>query len=57
MRFGIIARYQLDNIKIGIPFTSSTATDAVEENRMGMDSHEHFINIGDDNLYEQKIYP
>lgn len=36
---------------VGIPFTSSIATDAVEENRTGMDSHEHFINIGADDLY------
>lgn len=36
---------------VGIPFTSSIATGAVEENRMDMDSHEHFINIGRDDLY------
>lgn len=36
---------------VGVPFTASIATDAVEENRMGMDSHEHFINIGADDLY------
>lgn len=36
---------------VGVPFTASIATDAVEENRMGMDSHEHFINIGEDDLY------
>ena len=36
---------------IGVPFTASIPTDAVEENRMGMDSHEHFINIGENDLY------
>lgn len=36
---------------VGIPFTSSIATGAVKENRAGMDSHEHFINIGDNDLY------
>ena len=36
---------------VGVPFTASIATDAVEENRMDMDSHEHFINIGEDDLY------
>ena len=36
---------------IGVPLTASIATGAVEENRIGMDSHEHFINIGEDDLY------
>ncbi len=36
---------------VGVPFTSSIAIDAVEENRMSMDSHDHFINIGEDDLY------
>ena len=36
---------------VGVPFTSSIATAAVEEKRMGMDSHEHFISVGSDDLY------
>lgn len=36
---------------IGVPLTASIATGAIEENRIGMDSHEHFINIGEDDLY------
>lgn len=36
---------------VGIPFTSSLATDAVVENRVGIDSHKNFISIGGDDLY------
>lgn len=36
---------------VGIPFTSSIAKNAVEENRAGMDSHNNFISIGGDDLY------
>ena len=36
---------------VGIPFTASIATNAVEENRTGMDSHKNFISIGEDDLY------
>lgn len=36
---------------VGIPFTSSIAANAVKENRAGMDSHRHFISVGDNDLY------
>ncbi len=36
---------------VGVPFTSSIAKRAVEENREGIDSHNNFISIGDDDLY------
>lgn len=36
---------------VRVPFSSSIATKAVEENRTGMDPHEHFISVGEDDLY------
>jgi len=36
---------------VGVPFTSSIAKRAVEENREGIDSHNNFISIGGDDLY------
>lgn len=47
------ARY---HFSIGIPFTSSIATRAVEENREGMDSHKHYISLGGDELYAVTKY-
>lgn len=36
---------------MGVPFTSSIATSAVDENREGIDSYKNFISIGEDDLY------
>lgn len=47
------ARY---HFSVGVPFTSSIAKKAVEENREGMDSHKNYICLGGDELYAVTRY-
>lgn len=44
------------HFSIGVPFTSSIATDAVEKNRDGMDSHHNYICVDQDELYAVTQY-
>jgi len=41
---------------VGVPFTTSLARDAVEENREEMDSHHNLIRVGGDELYAVTKY-